>query len=62
MPKPKRNDCKKGKQTDSLVQGARNVAQKSQITVYTKISARVCIYNTSEWHSSLKWKQTDTNQ
>ena len=48
MPKPKRNDCKKGKQTDSLVQGARNVAQKSQITVYTKISARVCIYNTSE--------------
>ena len=47
MPKPKGNNCKKGKQTDSLVQGARN-AQKSQITVYTKISAKVCIYNTSE--------------
>ena len=48
MPKPKGNNCKKGKQADSLVQGARNAAQKSQITVYTKISAKVCIYNTSE--------------
>ena len=35
MPKPNRNDCKNGKQTNLPVQGARSVVQKSQITVDT---------------------------
>ena len=50
MPKPNRTNCKNGKQTDLLVQGARSAAQKSQITVDTKISAnnKVCIYNIFE--------------
>ena len=50
MPKPKRNGCKNGKQTDLLVQGARNAVQKSQITVDTKISAnsKVCIIHLSD--------------
>ena len=51
MPKPNRTNCKNGRQTDLLVQGARSAAQKSQITVDTKISAnnKVCIYNIFEW-------------
>ena len=27
MPKPKRNDCKNGKQTDLLVQGSKSAVQ-----------------------------------
>ena len=33
MPKPNRNYCKNGKQTNLLVQGVRSTVQKSQITV-----------------------------
>ena len=33
MPKPNRNHCKNGKQTNLLVQGTRSAAQKSQITL-----------------------------
>ena len=36
MPKPNKNDCKNGKQTDLLVQGARSAVEN--------------LYNTSEWH------------
>ena len=59
MPKPNRNGCKNGKQTNLLVQGARSAVQKSQITVDThthththtkKISAnyKVCIMHLSD--------------
>ena len=46
MPKPNRNDCKNGKQTDLLEQGARSAVEKSQIIADTKISAnnKVCIH------------------
>ena len=33
MPKPNRNNCKNGKQTNLLVQGGRSAVQKSQIKV-----------------------------
>ena len=36
MPKPNRNGCKNGKQTNLLIQGARSAVQKSQIAVDTK--------------------------
>ena len=36
MPKPNRNGCKNGKQTNLLVQGTRSAVQKSQVTVDTK--------------------------
>ena len=36
MPKPNRNGCKIGKQTNLLVQGNRSAVQKSQVTVDTK--------------------------
>ena len=36
MPKPNRNRCKNGKQTNLLIQGARSAVQKSQIGVDTK--------------------------
>ena len=50
MPKPNRSNCKNGKQTDLLGQGVRSAAQKSQVTVDTKISAnKVCIYHMFEW-------------
>ena len=36
MPKPNRNGCKNGKQTNLLVQGTRSAVQKSQVTADTK--------------------------
>ena len=49
MPKPNRSNCKNGRQTDLLGQGVRSAAQKSQVTVDTKISAnKVCIYHIFE--------------
>ena len=51
MPKPNRNDCKNGKQTNLLVQGTRSAVQKSQVTVDTKtLSKQQSMYHTSEWH------------
>ena len=51
MPKPNRNACKNGKQTDLLVQGTRSAVQKSQVTVSTKtLSKQQSMYHTSEWH------------
>ena len=45
MPKPNRNGCKNGKQTNLLVQGTRSAVQKSQVTVDTKTLSKqqVCI-------------------
>ena len=51
MPKPNRNACKNGKQTNLLVHGARNAIQKSQKTVDTKkllASNKVCIIHLSD--------------
>ena len=49
MPKPNRNACKNGKQTDLLVQGTRSAVQKSQVTVSTKtLSKQQSMYHTSE--------------
>ena len=39
MPKPNRNNCKNGKQTNLVVEGTRSAVQKSQITVDTKLSS-----------------------
>ena len=38
IPKPNRNDCKNGKQTNLLVQAARSAVQKPQVTVDTQNS------------------------
>ena len=49
MPKPNRNACKNGKQTDLLVQGTRSAVQKSQVTVNTKtLSKQQSMYHISE--------------
>ena len=49
MPKPNRNACKNGKQTDLLVQGTRSAVQKSQVTVSTKtLSKQQSMYHISE--------------
>ena len=49
MPKPNRNGCKNGKQTNLLVQGTRSAVQKSQVTVDTKtLSKKQSMYHTSE--------------
>ena len=49
MPKPNKNGCKNGKQTNLLVQGNRSAAQKSQVTVDTKtLSKQQSMYHTSE--------------
>ena len=49
MPKPNRNGCNNGKQTNLLVQVTRSAVQKSQVTVDTKLSAnKVCIINVSD--------------
>ena len=51
MPKPNRNACKNGKQTDLLVQGTRSAVQKSQVTLSTKtLSKQQSMYHISEWH------------
>ena len=51
MPKPHRNGCKNGKQTNLLVQGIRSDVQKSQVTVDTKtLSKQQSTYHTSEQH------------
>ena len=51
MPKPNRNGCKNGKQTNLLVQGTRSAVQKSQATVDTKtLSKQQSMYHTFEWH------------
>ena len=51
MPKPNRNCCKNGKQTNLLVQGTRSAVKKSQVTVDTKtLSKKQCMYHISEWH------------
>ena len=48
MPKPHRNGCKNGKQTNLLVQGISDV-QNSQVTVDTKtLSKQQSTYHTSE--------------
>ena len=44
MPKPNRNGCKNGKQTNLLVQGTRSAVQKSQLTVHTKNSQETTKY------------------
>ena len=50
MPKPHRNGCKNGKQTNLLVQGISDV-QNSQVTVDTKtLSKQQSMYHTSEQH------------
>ena len=49
MPKPNRNGCKNGKQTNLLVQGTRSTIQKSLATVDTKtFSKEQSMYHTSE--------------
>ena len=50
MPKPNRNGCKNGKQTNLLVPSARSTVQKSQTTVDTKkiLSKQQSLYHTSE--------------
>ena len=51
MPKPNRNDCKNGKQTNLLVQGTRSAVQKPQVRVDIKtLSKQLRMYHTSEWH------------
>ena len=50
MPKPHRNGCKNGKQTNLLVQGISDV-QNFQVTVDTKtLSKQQSTYHTSEQH------------
>ena len=46
MPKPNRNGCKNGKQTNLLVQGTRSAVQKSQVTVDTKTLSKQSMYYT----------------
>ena len=48
MPKPNRNGCKIGKQTNLLVQATRSAVQKSQVTVDTKTTNKQSMYHTSE--------------
>ena len=49
MPKPNRNGCKNGKQTNLLVQGTRSAVQKSQVTVDIKtLSKQQSMYHTFE--------------
>ena len=51
MPKPNRNACKNGKQTDLLVQDTRSAVQKSQVTVSKKtFSKQQSMCHTSELH------------
>ena len=51
MPKPHRNGCKNGKQTNLLVQGIRSAVQNSQITVDRKtLRKQQSMYHKSEWH------------
>ena len=49
MPKPNRNGCKNGKQTNLLVQGVKSAVQKSQTRVDTKksLSKQQSTYHTS---------------
>ena len=49
MPKPNRNGCKNGKQTNLLVQGTRSAAQKSQVTVDTKYFQQTAKYVSYIW-------------
>ena len=44
MPKPNRNGCKNGKQTNLLVQGTRSAVKISQVTVHTKSSQQTTKY------------------
>ena len=56
MPKPNRNGCKIGKQTNLLVQGNRTAVQKSQVTVDTKTqqTKKVCIIHLSKLSANNK--------
>ena len=49
MPKPNRNGCNNGKQTNLLVQVTRSAVQKSQVTVDTKTLSKQSMYYTCEW-------------
>ena len=49
MPKPNRNACKNGKETNLLIQGTGSAVQNSQVPVDTKNSSKQQrMYHTSE--------------